>query len=564
MSRLLRLLPAVLALAVTLPLVGQAGKARPGKFAVLVGINQYDHRKLGRLKYAENDVKGLGRLLAGAGYEVLLLTPAEGAKDAKRKPTKANIEARLKEVLRKCGRGDTALVALAGHGLHFEGQDDSFFCPVEGLPFKDETATLVSLKGIYAEMDKSRAGVRLLLVDACRNDPAAGRGSRGADGDTAPRPPTGVGALFSCSKGQVSWEHADLKHGVFFHYVLEGLRGKAKDADGEVTFLSLATYVDKQVSKYVPNRIGDGARQTPSLNVRELSGAAVLLTVKAGDEEPPPRVVKKEDDETKLEAAKSFTNSVGMKLVLIPKGKFKMGSPEDEKDRSTDEKQHDVEITRPFCLGIYTVTQKQYKEVMGENPSWFSAMGAGKDDVKGLDTDDFPVETVSWHDAKRFCEKLSDLPAEKRRGRTYRLPTEAEWEYACRGGAHSSNPFHFGKSLSSRQANFDGNHPYGGADKGPYLERTCKVGSYDPNKFGLHDMHGNVWQWCADWYAKDYYEKSPKKDPKGPASGTVRVVRGGSWRGVGWLCRAAFRLHVVPDGRCIGFRVACDSLGKDD
>src|SRR5262249_12073111 len=154
------------------------------------------------------------------------------------------------------------------HGLHFEGQDDSFFCPVEGLPFRDETATLVSLKGIYAEMDKSRAGVRLLLVDACRNDPAAGRGSRGADGDSAPRPPSGVGALFSCSKGQVSWEQSGLRHGVFFHYVLEGLRGKAKDGDGEVTFLSLATYVDKQVSNYVPEQIGEGARQTPSLNVR--------------------------------------------------------------------------------------------------------------------------------------------------------------------------------------------------------------------------------------------------------------------------------------------------------
>jgi formylglycine-generating enzyme required for sulfatase activity len=548
-----RLLPAVVAFAIALPLLGQTGKAKPGKYAVLVGINQYDHRKLGRLKYAENDAVALGKLLKGAGYEVLLLTPGEGARDAKRKPTKANIEARLKEVLRKCGRGDTVLVALAGHGLHFDGQDDSFFCPVDARPFKDETDTLLSLTKVYSELDKSFAAVKLLLVDACRD-------IRGVDGDSAPRPPSGVGALFSCSKGQVSWEHTDLKHGVFFHYVLQGLRGKARDPeDGEVTFERLTDYVKKQVTRDVPRRIGDGARQTPSLNVRALSGAAVLLTVKSSDEEPPPRVVKKEDDETEREPAKSFTNSVGMKLVLIPKGKFKMGSPEGEKDRGTDEYQHDVEITKPFYLGVYTVTQKQYKEVMGENPSFFSADGGGKDKVRGLDTDDFPVERVSWHDAKKFCEKLSQLEKERRAKCTYRLPTEAEWEYACHRGAPSSSPFHFGKSLSSRQANFDGNHPYGGAEKGPYLGRTCKVGSYNPNKFGLYDMHGNVWQWCQDWYAKDYYKDSPAKDPKGPASGDARVLRGGFWYGYGAYCRAACRYRYDAGGRHngIGFRVAC-------
>jgi formylglycine-generating enzyme required for sulfatase activity len=198
---------------------------------------------------------------------------------------------------------------------------------------------------------------------------------------------------------------------------------------------------------------------------------------------------------------------------------------------------------------------------MGENPSWFSADGDGKDKAKDLDTDDFPVERVSWHDAKKFCEKFSQLEKERRAKRTYRLPTEAEWEYSCRGGASSSNPFHFGKSLSSRQANFDGNYPYGGAAKGPYLERTCQVGSYKPNKFGLYDMHGNVYQWCADWYAKDYYKDSPTKDPQGPDSGTARVLRGGAWVSDGRYCRAAYRDRNGPGSRNAdnGFRVACDS-----
>jgi formylglycine-generating enzyme required for sulfatase activity len=280
---------------------------------------------------------------------------------------------------------------------------------------------------------------------------------------------------------------------------------------------------------------------------------AVLVIPLAGQDENP----KGKKDTP----AKSITNSIGMKLVLIPKGKFTMGSPDGEKDRATDEQQHDVEISKPFYLGVYTVTQKEYKEVILANPSYFSADSRGKDKVKGLDTDDFPVESVSWNDTKKFCDELSKRENERRAGRTYRLPTEAEWEYSCRGGASSSNPFHFGKSLSSTQANFVGNHPYGGADKGPYLKRTCKVGSYKPNKFGLYDMHGNVWQWCSDWYAKDYYEKSPKKDPQGPDSGTGRVVRGGSWNSSGWYCRAAFRLRREPalGVNSVGFRVVCVS-----
>src|SRR5207248_6430104 len=129
-------------------------------------------------------------------------------------------------------------------------------------------------------------------------------------------------------------------------------------------------------------------------------------------------------------------------------------------------------------------------------------------------------------------------------------PSEAEWEYSCRGGhvieemrEKPALPFHFAQptsSLSSTQANFDGNHPYGGAAKGPYLKRTCKVGSYKPNRLGLYDMHGNVWEWCHDWYGVDYYAKSPKTDPPGPSEGSVRVRRGGGWYLSGQPCRAAF------------------------
>jgi formylglycine-generating enzyme required for sulfatase activity len=257
----------------------------------------------------------------------------------------------------------------------------------------------------------------------------------------------------------------------------------------------------------------------------------------------------------------ALTNSIGMKLVRIPAGKFQMGSPRDEANRSDNEEQHEVEISRPFYLGVYEVTQAQYEAVMGSNPSHFSATGGGKDKVKGLDTSQFPVERVSWKEAVEFCEKLSALDAKKGNKRVCRLPTEAEWEYACRGGAASADPFHFGTSLSSTQANFNGDHPYGGAPHGPNLERTCEVGSYKPNRFGLYDMHGNVWEWCADWHGEKYYKNSPRKDPTGPTTGTARVLRGGSWDFGGRYCRAAYRGYYVPGDRDVnfGFRVACSA-----
>ena len=133
---------------------------------------------------------------------------------------------------------------------------------------------------------------------------------------------------------------------------------------------------------------------------------------------------------------------------------------------------------------------------------------------------------------------------------------EAEWEYACRAG--TTTAFHYGGSLCSTQADFDGNHPHGGAARGPYLERTCKVGSYRPNAFGLFDMHGNVWEWCSDWFAADYYKVSPPRDPSGPSDGSSRVDRGGSWNSRGLHCRAALRLRSTPSYRSgsLGFRVA--------
>jgi formylglycine-generating enzyme required for sulfatase activity len=222
--------------------------------------------------------------------------------------------------------------------------------------------------------------------------------------------------------------------------------------------------------------------------------------------------------------AKPKDGPLGMKFVPLPKATFYMGW-----DGFTDKTGVKREITEDFEIAIHTVTQGQWQELMGKNPSSFSR--AGGLNIKEEDLKHFPVDSVSWLDAKQFIAKLNEK--EKGKGYQYRLPSEAEWEYACRGGATSEQEcsfhFYFAKptnDLSSMEANFDGTIPFGRADKGKDLHRTTKVGSYAPNKVGLYDMHGNIWQWCEDATEGD---------------GSIRVVRGGGWNCIGLGCRAASR-----------------------
>jgi formylglycine-generating enzyme required for sulfatase activity len=177
-----------------------------------------------------------------------------------------------------------------------------------------------------------------------------------------------------------------------------------------------------------------------------------------------------------------ITNSIGMDLRLIPAGEFLMGTAGD----AGDERQHRVRITRPFYLGVCEVTQVEYRKVMGKNPSYFSATGKSSAEVDGMNTLRFPVDNVTWEDAISFCQKLSAME-----GHTYRLPTEAEWEYACRAGTASD--YHCGDALSQEDARIS-------AERTADARRPTVVGSYRPNRFGLYDMHGNVWEWCSDWY----------------------------------------------------------------
>jgi len=244
----------------------------------------------------------------------------------------------------------------------------------------------------------------------------------------------------------------------------------------------------------------------------------------------------------------------GMTLVELPPGRFSMGSASSEIGRNSDEVLHDVEITRPFLLGKYEVTQQEWRTVMGASPSRFASCGPR-----------CPVENITFDDVQQFLAKLNAhvaTPGSTAPSLRFRLPTEAEWEYACR--AHTTGPFSTGENLTTDQANYNGKYPYAPFASGPageFREKPTPVGTFPANPWGLADMHGNVWEWTADWYSAEYYGLGELRDPRGPASGSLRMVRGGSWvnQDVSML-RCAYRHKVPPDtyAYSVGFRIVCE------
>jgi formylglycine-generating enzyme required for sulfatase activity len=251
---------------------------------------------------------------------------------------------------------------------------------------------------------------------------------------------------------------------------------------------------------------------------------------------------------------KEDLGGVALEMVTLPGGNFWMGSKETEEGReSHEEPQHQVTI-EPFCISRFPITQEQWRAIANLT----SVDRSLNPDPSNLKGDNQPVEQVSWHDAQEFCARLAKIS-----GRDYRLPSEAEWEYACRAG--TTTPFHFGEAIAPNLANYDGNYTYGLAPLGEYRQRTVAIGSFPvANAFGLCDMHGNVWEWCADpWH--DNYHQAPCDGNVWEAGGIQnhRLLRGGSWYCLPSLCRAAQRHWDQADhgGSGISFRVACSAVG---
>jgi len=548
----------------------QPAGAKGTKYALLIGVQDYDVNELHKLNFAGADVTALARTLHEGGYDarnIVLMTQAVGARAARFLPLAQNICKELNLLLGDLERDDTVLIAFAGHGVQFQGEDGAYFCPMDAK--LADRSTLIALKEVYTKLEKCGAGLKVLLVDACRNDPrtktARARAEVDLESVTRPQvipPPGGVLAFFGCSAGEKTQENEELRHGVFFHFVNEGLKGEADlDHDSQVSPEELAQYAKKRVRDFVREK--NGIRQMPELvgTTRDLSA---LVRIRPQSARP----------------ALISTRTTGIKLKLIPAGQFLMGSAPDDKDAPDPEKPwHWVRITQPFYLGVTEVTRGQFRrfvdatgyktqaEMNGKGGwGWNEEKAQFEQNAKftwlnpGFEqTETHPVVHVSWNDAVAFCRWLSRVE-----GQSYRLPTEAEWEYACRAGTTTKyfsgdDPETLATVANVADGTAKERYPkwtwaIGARDSYVY---TAPVAHFRANAFGLYDMHGNVWEWCQDWYDKDYYKRSPVEDPVCLAGASYRVVRGGGWRDLLRFCRSADRSgFATADGsRYLGFRV---------
>ncbi|MFO1004653.1 MAG: SUMF1/EgtB/PvdO family nonheme iron enzyme [Planctomycetaceae bacterium] len=511
------------------------------KLAVVVGVNTYRQNSgLPPLAHAASDAKNLSAALRTAGFTVFELTHEVAKEDGKEAlaPNLEYIRDQISGVLDApfLGADDAVIISLHGHGVQFEQLGDDgqktpkfFFCPanatIQGLKSANEITDrndLLPLDELYDSLGKCSAATKLLIVDACRNDPNQPGVFRNALASATlpklPPPPGGVAALFSCKPNQMAVEDKDLGQGVFTHFLIEGLQGKAdlplanQSADGVITFSELTTYVATNTYAYVQQK-HNGLKQSPEmrgefdLNLPLAKVALGIIGQRAGE-------------------VREFTD-LKMKFCWCPPGTFTMGSPASEEDRGDNEDQVDVTLTKGFWLGQTEVTQEQWESVMGSNPSYFSSSGGGKDKVTGQSTSQFPVEWVSWYDAVEFCNRLSEregLPVyyemsdvSERKGRSSQRqpPWRALSSVKRQSGLPSAERSGMGVCVSGGdqdavslwggerwdESECRRHYPYGTETKGRNLGRTTRVGSYRSNAWGLSDLHGNVREWCFDGYA---------------------------------------------------------------
>lgn len=561
-----------------------AKKTGHQRWAILIGVDDYVELK--DLNYCGADQKALHARLQAAGFpEDHLFLLHDKATENRFKPFKANIEKQLKLLLSLVEKDDLVVIGFSGHGIQIE--KTAYLCPADANIEKPET--LLSLPEIYEQLEKSPAALRLMIVDACRDDPRP-RGKRSAatieelTEFSKAVPPRGILWLGSCGPGQQSQEDDELKHGVFMHFLLEGWGGKAdKNGDGQVSLGELSTFASVETKKHVARKFGDF--QSPYLKGEY---EQELLQFDIG------RVARGA-------GGKTMTNTMGMELVLIPAGEFQMGSTAADLDKLTrdfsdfkkeyadgEQPQHRVKISQPFYLGKFEVTRGQFATFVADDgyksePERDGFGGRGYDrDLDKLDSlkpkytwkdpgwkpydDSHPVVNVTWNDAKAFCEWLS-----RKEGKTYRLPTEAEWEYACRAGTTTRHPAGNDKDslvtignvadaalLAKDPWKIGFSWALTASDDWVF---TAPVGSFKANAFGVHDMIGNVYEWCGDMYdAKLYAQRSgTTTDPLQTSGSEYRVLRGGSWYLGPTYARAAKRDGGSPDNRGInyGFRVVC-------
>jgi formylglycine-generating enzyme required for sulfatase activity len=515
----------------------------PQKYALVIGNS--DYRGISKLTNPVNDANDMAAVLQSLGFTV----------DKVLNGNLEQMEAAVINFGRRLGasRDSYGFFFYAGHGVQADGEN--YLIPVTADNIQNTTQLrlrTVSLQSVMESLTGAGNQLNMIVLDACRDNPFGWNrsGTRGLSVVT--RPPTGSIVMYATSANSTAADGTG-RNGLFTSHLL----GNLKTAG-----LSVYEVFDKTMGDVSKATSG---RQEPELSLRFSGAHTIFLGTRPLAVQPtttPAPVV--------TTATTSTQSNISDNMVRINGGTFQMGSPRSETGRDTDERQHQVTVSS-FYMGKYEVTQKEYQEIMGTNPSIF----------KG---DNLPVERVSWYDALVFCNKLSmkkglsptysingsidpsvwgivrasgdarwDAVVIVAGSNGYRLPTEAQWEYACRAG--TTTPFNTGNNITTNEANYNGNNPYKKNAKGAYRERTTIVGSFAPNAWGLYDMHGNVWEWCWDWDGT--YASGAQTNPQGASTGSNRIIRGGSWGSSAQVLRSAFRNAPYPSARDnqVGFRL---------
>ncbi|AKB23789.1 serine/threonine kinase [Methanosarcina sp. MTP4] len=574
------------------------------KFGIVIGTNEYSDSKIPNLRFAQKDAKEIKNILLDS--DICGFDKVVDSTDKTSVQTFCDIEG----LLNKAEYDDSLLIYFSGHG---EPDTQHDLCLLFNNTRMDRLlATSLNYSMIRKCIDASKCKTFVVILDCCYSG-AAGIKGNNLKKILARSSGSGTAILSASSEFDVAKEDEKLEHGVFTHYLVEGLRSGAVagDRNGDISLVDLYNYAHKnttarcsqtpyikvegegriiigknplkvkekefiqkknklvkKIRKELPASVYDismivliDAYEKPeelTENDEEIrSSLEDLLAGRISVKTYIPTVqcyLENEDIEKSYvlekyreqEIPKTFTSPfTGMEFILIPAGEFEMGSLLDEKDRYDYEiPAHNVQFKNPFYMGKYPVTQKQWVAVMGDNPSSF----------KG---DDRPVESVSWKDVQEFIKKLN----EKEDTDKYLLPSEAEWEYACRAGTTTKYSFGDDESKLGDYAWYSGYSTFEewkeNRDKILKEGKTHLVGQKKPNPWGLYDMHGNVWEWVQDRYHSDYNGAPSDGSAWEDGNSSNRVIRGGSWGDLARYCRSASRAGPGPDSRVsyVGFRL---------
>jgi formylglycine-generating enzyme required for sulfatase activity len=512
-------------LAAALLLVSQAARAAEGnppelRVALVIGNDAYE--KLPPLTQAVADAQRMSAALKQCGFKVEL-----GENLSHGAMQRALIE--FAKQLEDAGDGRVGLFYFAGHGIQAGGHN--YLLGIDSFPLSDDSDELdgEALDAAHVLAKMAAVGDRtMLILDACRDNPLPPQARKSGGATRTIGAPRGLAPPKRLPAGSLTIYAADADQKAVDGLFTAALAQHILTPDLEIREMLRRTR--EEVVELSRGQIEGQEYQRPAVYDTMTSTFTFVPTSWSMTTPAPPVQVGPAE-------GRNFINAAQQEMVWIRPGAFTMGSPAGEEGRSSDETAHRVTLTRGYWLGKHEVTQSSYKAVMGTNPSAFKRVG-----LKA------PVENVKWVEAREFCVKLTEREKQARRlptGYEYRLPTEAQWEYACRAGTQTLFGVGDGKSLSSQQANFNGN-----------LEKTCEVGQYAPNRWGLHDMHGNVWEWCEDGYGD--YPAGGVIDPKGDSTSSRRTFRGGGWLDTASYCRAArrYRSGLDHQSSSVGIRVA--------